>query len=43
MENEIAACTSVGAVEKLFLKYTLNADGTTTKTGILYAWPEMEE
>lgn len=43
MENEIAACTSVGAVEKLFLKYTLNADGTTTKTGILYDWPEMEE
>jgi len=43
MENEIAACTSVGAVEKLFLKYTLNADGTTTKTGILYDWPEMEK
>ena len=43
MENEIAACTSVGAVEKLFLKYTLNADGTTTKTGILYDWPELEE
>jgi len=43
MENEIAACTSVGAVEKLFLEYTSNADGTTTKTGILYDWPELEE
>ena len=43
MENEIAACTSVGAVEKLFLEYTSNADGTTTKTGILYDWPELEK
>lgn len=43
MENEITACTSIGDVEKLFIKNTMNADGTITKTGILYDWPELEK
>jgi len=27
----------------LFLTYTVEEDGSTTKSGILYDWPELED
>ncbi len=29
------------AVEALFVKYTTDSDGETTKSGILYDWPKL--
>jgi len=42
METAIADAADTAAVAALFLTYTLEDDGTTTKSGILYDWPELD-
>jgi hypothetical protein len=32
----------VASFAELFVTYTVNADGTTTKTGVLFDWPELD-
>lgn len=41
METAIADAADTDAVAALFLTYTLEDDGTTTKSGVLYDWPEL--
>ena len=41
MESAIAGAADTDAVAALFLTYTLEDDGSTTKSGILYDWPEL--
>jgi hypothetical protein len=41
METAITDAADTDAVAALFLAYTLEDDGTTTKSGILYDWPEL--
>lgn len=41
METAITDAADTDAVAALFLTYTLEDDGSTTKTGILYDWPEL--
>ena len=41
MEAAIAGAADTDAVAALFLKYNRNSDGSTTKTGVLYDWPEL--
>ena len=41
METAIDNAADTDAVEALFLKYTTDSDGKTTKSGILYEWPEL--
>ena len=41
METAIAGAADTDAVAALFLTYTVEDDGTTIKTGILYDWPEL--
>ena len=43
MEVAIEGAADLDAIAELFVKHTGNEDGTTTKTGILYDWPELEE
>ena len=43
METAIDNAADTDAVAALFLTYTLNEDGSTTKSGILYDWPELED
>ena len=44
METAITNAANTDAVAALFLTYTSNDDGTTTtKSGILYDWPSLEE
>ena len=43
METSIDGAADTDAVAALFLTYTLEEDGSTTKSGILYDWPELEE
>ena len=43
METAIDNAVDTDAVAALFLTYTLNEDGSTTKSGILYDWPELED
>jgi len=43
METAITAAADTDAVAALFLTYTLEDDGTTTKSGVLYDWPELSE
>ena len=43
METAIANAADTDAIAALFLTYTLEDDGSTTKAGILYDWPEIEE
>lgn len=43
METAITAAADTDAIAALFLTYTLEDDGTTTKSGILYDWPELAE
>jgi hypothetical protein len=33
--------SSTFSIAELFVTYTVNADGTTTKTGVLFDWPEL--
>jgi len=42
METAIAAAADTDAIATLFLTYTLEDDGTTTKSGVLYDWPELD-
>ena len=41
MESAIDGAADTAAVAALFLSYTLEDDGSTTKSGILYDWPEL--
>ena len=41
METAIDNAADTAAVEALFLKWTTESDGKTTKSGILYDWPEL--
>ena len=41
METAIDNAADTAAVEALFLKWTTDSDGKTTKSGILYEWPEL--
>ena len=41
METAIDNAADTDAVEALFLKWTTDSDGKTTKSGILYDWPEL--
>jgi hypothetical protein len=43
METAIDGAADTDAVAALFLTYTLEEDGSTTKSGILYDWPELED
>ena len=43
METAIDNAADTDAVAALFLTYTLNEDGSQTKSGILYDWPELGE
>ena len=42
METAITDAADTDAVAALFLMYTLEDDGSTTKSGILYDWPELD-
>jgi len=41
METAIDNAADTDAVEALFLKWATDSDGNTTKSGILYDWPEL--
>jgi len=43
METAITNAADTDAIAALFVTYTLEDDGSTTKAGILYDWPELEE
>jgi len=43
MEDAISQATTVQDLENLMLRYTTNLDGTITKEGILFDWPELGE
>jgi hypothetical protein len=43
MEEAIDKAASTKAMEALFVKHTTDSDGKTTKSGILYDWPELAE
>ena len=42
METAITNAADTDAIAALFLTYTLEDDGSTTKSGILYDWPELD-
>tara|TARA_R100000995_G_scaffold83182_1_gene58498 strand:+ start:218 stop:787 length:570 start_codon:yes stop_codon:yes gene_type:complete len=42
MESAIDDAANTDAVAALFLTHTLNDDGSISKAGILYDWPEIE-
>ena len=41
MESAISGTANTAAVAALFVTYTTNEDGSVTKSGILYDWPEL--
>ena len=41
METAIDNAADTAAIEALFIKWTTDSDGKTTKSGILYDWPEL--
>ena len=41
MENAIDGAANTDAVAALFVTYTINEDGSQTKSGILYDWPVL--
>lgn len=41
MEDQITQAATTDAIAALFVTYTSNPDGTTTKTGVLFDWPEL--
>ena len=43
MKVAIDGATTTEEMVALFVKYTTNEDGSQTKSGILYDWPELEE
>ena len=42
MENAIDGAANTDAVAALFVAYIVNGDGSITKSGTLYDWPELE-
>jgi len=42
METAITNAADTDAIAALFLTYTVEDDGTITKSGILYDWPELD-
>ena len=42
MEDQISQAVDVEAIGALFVTYTLNEDGTTTKSGSLFDWPILK-
>ena len=43
MKAAIDGATTIEEIVALFVTYTTNEDGSQTKSGILYDWPELEE
>ena len=43
MKSAIDAASTIEEIVELFVAYTANEDGSQTKSGILYDWPELEE
>lgn len=43
MENAIDGASDTDAVAALFVNYTINEDGSQTKSGILYDWPVLSD
>jgi len=43
MKAAIDGATTTEEIVALFVTYTQNEDGSQTKSGILYDWPELEE
>jgi len=41
MEDAISQAADIDAIDALFLRYTSNPDGSVTKSGMLYDWPEL--
>ncbi len=41
MEDQITQAVDIDAVAALFLTYTTEDDGSITKSGVLYDWPEL--
>jgi hypothetical protein len=41
MEDQITQAATTDAISALFLRYTSNDDGSVSKTGTLYDWPEL--
>jgi hypothetical protein len=41
MEDAISQAATTDAIDALFLLYTRNDDGSVSKTGVLYDWPEL--
>jgi len=41
METAITAAADTDAIAALFLTYTVEDDGSTTKSGVLFDWPEL--
>lgn len=41
METAITNAADTDAIAALFVTYTVEDDGTTTKTGVLFDWPEL--
>jgi hypothetical protein len=42
METAITNAADTDAIAALFLTYTVEDDGSTTKSGVLYDWPELD-
>jgi len=42
MEDQITQAATTDAIAALFLTYTVADDGTTTKSGVLFDWPELQ-
>jgi len=41
MEDQITQAATTDDIAALFLQYTSNSDGSVTKTGVLFDWPEL--
>jgi hypothetical protein len=41
MEDQITQAATTDAIAALFVTYTSNPDGSVTKTGVLFDWPEL--
>jgi hypothetical protein len=41
MEDAISQAATTDAIAALFVRYTGNSDGSVSKTGMLYDWPEL--
>ena len=42
MEDQITQAATTDAIAALFLTYTVADDGTATKSGVLFDWPELQ-